>query len=137
VAQVLQEIGINAAAEQRVIEVWNKADLLSAEERERLAGLAERERSGIKPVLVSAATGEGVDALLQTIERHLAAGRPSFLVILDPSDGASLNWLYEQAEILERRSDPEGQILASIRIAPEKEPRFLKRFPGARRLPSR
>ena len=55
----------------------------------------------------------------------------------EPADGSSMNWLYEQAEILERRTDQEGRTLASVRIAPEKEPRFLQRFPGARRLPSR
>ena len=83
-------------------------------------------------MLVSAVTGEGVDTLLGRIEQHLAAGRPSYLVILEPADGSSMNWLYEQAEILERRTDQEGRTLASVRIAPEKEPRFLQRFPGAR-----
>ncbi|MFL5121324.1 MAG: GTPase HflX [Microvirga sp.] len=136
VTQVLREIGIDPGQERRIIEIWNKADLLSAEERTRLAALAAR-RDGNRPVLVSAVTGEGVDTLLARIEQHLAAGRPSYLVILEPADGSSMNWLYEQAEILERRTDQEGRTLASVRIAPEKEPRFLQRFPGARRLPSR
>ncbi|MFL4975947.1 MAG: GTPase HflX [Microvirga sp.] len=136
VTQVLREIGIDPGQERRIIEIWNKADLLSAEERTRLAALAVR-REGNRPVLVSAVTGEGVDTLLGRIEQHLAAGRPSYLVILEPADGSSMNWLYEQAEILERRTDQEGRTLASVRIAPEKEPRFLQRFPGARRLPSR
>jgi GTP-binding protein HflX len=136
VAQVLREIGIEASEERRIIEVWNKADLLSPEERERLAGLAAR-RDGNRPVLVSALTGEGIDTLLAAIEQHLSAGRPSYLVILDPADGAALNWLYEEAEILERRADAESRILVSARIAPEKEPRLLQRFPGARRLPGR
>src|SRR5215210_4081496 len=136
VTQVLREIGIDAAQERRIIEIWNKADLLSADERSRLAALAER-REGQRPVLVSALTGEGIDTLLGRIEQHLAAGRPSYLVILEPADGSSMNWLYEQAEILERRTDQVGRTLVSVRIAPEKEPRFLQRFPGARRLPSR
>jgi GTPase len=136
VAAVLREIGIAEAQERRLIEVWNKADLLSDADRARLAALAER-REGNRPVLVSARTGEGIGALLGRIEQHLAAGRPSYLVIVEPSGGASLNWLYEQAEILERRADPDGRTLVSVRIAPEKEPRFLQRFPGARRLPSR
>jgi GTPase len=137
VAQVLREIGIDATAERRFVEVWNKADLLSAEERERLAALAARDGRGARPVLVSALTGQGIDALLIRIEQHLAAGRPSYLVTLDPAEGASLNWLYEQAEILERRTDADGRTLVSVRIASEKEPRFLQRFPGARRLASR
>jgi GTP-binding protein HflX len=137
VAQVLREIGIDASGERRVIEVWNKADLLSPDERERLAALTARERGGVQPVLVSALTGEGIDALLAVIERHLSAGRPSYIVTLDASDGAGLNWLYEQAEILERRTDPEGRTIASVRIAPDKEPRLLQRVPAARRAPWR
>ena len=72
-------------------------------------------------------------------DRGAPCARPAvaILVILEPADGSELNWLYEQAEILERRTDQEGRTLASVRIAPEKEPRFLQRFPGARRLPSR
>jgi len=85
-------------------------------------------------VLVSALTGEGIDALLSVIERRLASERSSFMVSLDPSDGASLNWLYEEAEILDRRTDPENRILVAVRIAPEKEPRLRQRFPGARKL---
>jgi GTPase len=137
VAQVLREIGIDPAEERRAIEVWNKADLLGAEERERLEGLSARARDGVRPVLVSALTGEGIDTLLSVIEDRVAAGRPSFLVGLDPADGRSLNWLYEQAEILDRRTDAEGRILVSARVAPEKEPRLLQRFPSARRLPAR
>ena len=38
-------------------------------------------------MLVSAVTGEGVDTLLGAIEQHLAAGRPSYLVTLEPADG--------------------------------------------------
>jgi GTP-binding protein HflX len=136
VAEVLREIGIDPGKERRIIEVWNKADLLSEEERTRLQGLASR-REGNRPVLVSALTGEGIGTLLGVIEQHLATGRPSYFVILDPSDGAALNWLYEEAEILDRRSDAESRILVSARIAPEKEPRLLQRFPGARRLPGR
>lgn len=136
VSEVLREIGINVESEGRVVEVWNKADLLAPEERERLVALASRSLSAHKPVLVSAATGEGIDTLLSTIERRLAAERSSFIVSLEPSDGASLNWLYEQAEILDRRTDAENRIIVAVRVGPEKEGRLLDRFPGARRLTS-
>ena len=136
VTQVLREIGIDPGQERRIIEVWNKVDLLSADERTRLAALAAR-REGNRPVLVSAVTGEGVDTLLAT-DRAAPCRRPAVLSRHSRARRrASLNWLYEQAEILERRTDQEGRTLASVRIAPEKEPRFLQRFPGARRLPSR
>jgi GTP-binding protein HflX len=137
VEDVLRQLGVEAEQGNRVIEVWNKIDRLDDEARERIGNLADRQPLEQRPVLVSALTGEGIDTLLATIEQNLSAGRPSYLVTLEPSEGASLNWLYEQAEILERRTDAEGRILASARISREKEPRFLQRFPSARRLPSR
>jgi len=50
------------------IEVLNKIDLLDAHERE---GLAEREQHRHPEVTVSAQTGEGMEALLEAIDRVL------------------------------------------------------------------
>ena len=133
VTRVLQELGLDEASQVRLIEVWNKADLLGEQERERLAQLAQR-GEGSKPVLVSALGGEGVDTLLAAVERHVARDRPTFAVHLDPADGAGLSWLYENAEMLDRRTDEGGGIRAVVRVAREKEARFLHRYSGARRL---
>jgi GTP-binding protein HflX len=132
VGHILTDLGIDPGDEDRLIEVWNKADLLPPDERERLLNAAER--SERRPVLVSALTGEGMDQLLAGIEARIAQGRPTFEVSVDPSDGQGLNWLYEQAEVLERRADDQGNPVLRVRIAPEKEPRLLNRFAAARRV---
>jgi GTP-binding protein HflX len=75
-----------------------------------------------------------MDHLLAGIEARIAQGRPTFEVWVDPSDGQGLNWLYEQAEVLERTADEQGNPMLRVRIAPEKEPRLLKRFAAARRV---
>jgi GTPase len=134
VQRVLRDLGINAEDRQRVIEVWNKSDLLAPEERERLAATVERVPADERPVLASAITGHGLDTLLKAIELRISKGRPSFQVILDPAEGQGLNWLYEQAEVLDRRTDGEGRLHLVVRIAPEKEPRLRARFPIARRI---
>src|SRR3954465_12911960 len=90
-------------------------------------------RRGARAVLVSAAAGEGVDELLKAIERRIARGRPTFAVTVDPADGRGLSWLHREAEVLDRRTDDAGRIIVVARIAPEKEPRLLNRFSGARR----
>ncbi|MCE4225463.1 GTPase HflX [Methylobacterium sp. C25] len=132
VDEVLRELGIEANAD-RVIEVWNKADLLHEGERTRLANLG-RQSGGAAPVLVSALTGEGLEALSARIEARIAKARSTFAVELGPEEGAALNWLYENAEVLDRKSEEGGTMHLAIRIAPEKEPRFLNRFEGARRI---
>ncbi|WP_457108070.1 GTPase HflX [Methylobacterium sp. P5_C11] len=138
VGEVLRELGIETSAD-RIIEVWNKADLLDDAERTRLLNLsgqakARNDRDSAAPVLVSAVTGEGLAALSARIEARIGRNRASFAVALPPEDGAALNWLYENAEILDRRSEADGTLHLAVRIAPEKEPRFLNRFAAARRL---
>jgi len=133
---VLRELGIEADP-NRLIEVWNKADLLDEDERTRLLNLSAQgrnDRDSATPILVSALTGEGLSTLESRIEARIARRRTTFAVTLPPEDGASLNWLYENAEVLDRRSEESGTIHLAIRIAPEKEPRFLNRFEAARRI---
>ena len=137
VATVLRELGIEGRAD-RIIEVWNKADLLDEAERVRLANVSGVQGGALggasAPVLVSALTGEGLSALAERIEVRIARARSTFAVTLPPEDGAALNWLYENAEVLDREAEEGGTLHLAIRIAPEKEPRFLNRFETARRI---
>ena len=131
---VLRQLGIDPGDRTRMIEVWNKADLLTAPERERLAAIVSRLPAATRPSLVSAAIGEGTDDLLAGIEARVTANRASFEIAVDPQDGAGLHWLYEEAEVIRREEGEGGTILLLARIAPEKEPRLLSRFPKAHRV---
>ncbi|HEY8565292.1 MAG TPA: GTPase HflX [Beijerinckiaceae bacterium] len=133
VQQVLREIGIEPGPERHIIEVWNKSDLLADEERDRLATLSAGMPPNERPALISSVSGEGTDALLRRIEAVIGADRPVYIVTIEPAEGEALSWLHREAEVLERRTDEDGRVHASIRVAHEKEPRFLSRFPGARR----
>jgi GTPase len=135
VKAVLHDLGLKDDAKKPMIEVWNKADLLDEETHQRLIGLSANVHQQDAPrALVSALTGEGVPQLLQQIERSVGKDRPVFRLTLELDQGHHLNWLYEQAEILERRHDEEGRSLIVARLSLDKEPRFMQRFPSARRL---
>lgn len=134
VAQVLRDLGIDADDKRRVIEVWNKADLLTGVDRERLATTAHRTGEESRPILISALTGEGVPELLETIEHHLALGRLTYEVRIAPEDGQGLAWLHENTEILNRETLDNGETLVRVRLVSAKEPRFLNRFTQARVL---
>ncbi len=62
VEDVLRELGIEPD-DARFIEVWNKIDRLDADARASLANIAERRPAEQRPVLTSAVSGEGIDAL--------------------------------------------------------------------------
>ena len=133
VEHILADLGIDAGDETRIVEVWNKLDLLDADQRSAAFNAAGRQAQGRRPFVVSAATGEGIDALLAGIEERLCAGHTRMRVTVAPSDGAGLHWLYENSEILGRSSDAEGAIHLDLRIAPDRLERLYRRFPAAQR----
>jgi GTP-binding protein HflX len=114
VEKVLEELGI-APSDRRLIEVWNKIDRLDAEGRARLANLAERQTAERRPVLVSALSGEGVEALTGAVEARLGESRQTLHLVLDPADGAGLSWLYRHAEVLSRKMREDGQMAVDVR----------------------
>lgn len=135
VQNVLRQLGIDPDDHSRIIEVWNKADLLAPDEHDRLLTLVgERADPDEKPCVVSALTGEGADTLLSAIEGRMARGRSTFLVAVPVGDGSGLNWLYEEAEVIGREPGEDGVVQVTARVAPEKEARLRHRFPDARKL---
>ncbi len=100
---VLRQLGIDPDAGARILEVWNKIDRFDPEERNNLRNIAAR-RSPDRPcLLVSAATGEGVEELLAAIEERLAKTRMTLDLSIDASDGAGISWLHRNAEVLEKK----------------------------------
>jgi GTP-binding protein HflX len=134
VVAILRDLGIETDSHERVIEVWNKADQLDEAEKTRLMGLSAQRPVAERPVLVSALTGEGIEGLKRAVESRLSSERPVYHLAIAPEDGAGLSWLYEEAEVLDRREDEDGRTLLAVRVATEKEPRFLRRFPAARKM---
>ena len=124
VAAVLDQIGVADRAD-RVVEAWNKVDLLDADARAALA--QEQEGGASAPLAISAATGEGIDHLLAAIEDRLARGRSEVELTLDASDGQGLHWLYEHAEVMSRR-DEEDRLRLTVRVPPDQIERLKRRF---------
>jgi GTPase len=131
VEKILAELDVNPHDHDRLIEVWNKADLAAPEEQIRLRGAAARRPAIERACVVSAVTGEGLDDLLLAIETRLARGRPVLNVALEAGDGEGQAWLYAHAEVLSHSSDDSGRAFFKIRVAPEQRQRILRRFPGA------
>jgi GTPase len=131
VEKILHELGIEpheANHTRSLIEVWNKIDRLDNAARERVANIAERRAPADRPVLVSAATGEGIETLAKVIETRLAAGREVIELRLDPADGAGVSWLHRHTEVLQKSIDENGIIAMTVRADPDKAARLRARF---------
>ncbi len=119
VAAVLRELGVDPdRAEPNILDVWNKIDRVAPEPRlilEHDAGRAPR-----PTVLVSAATGEGVEALLSAIDQRAGARDVVVDVALPPHEGRLLSWLYQNGDVLTRAADESGTVSCRVRLDPAK-----------------
>jgi len=125
VNRVLAELGIDELRRSRIIEVWNKLDLLPPEDRAAREAQAHR-----KPgcVLVSAITGEGLPPLLELIEGRLGAEDTVYEILLSPEDGQGQAWLHDRGEVLSRRNYQDGRVLMKVRLAADKAGQASARF---------
>jgi GTP-binding protein HflX len=131
VQEVLKALGIDEARRDRVIEVWNKVDILDPAARAGLDNTAARVAPDHQPILVSALTGEGIDTLLAAIEARLAETRIVLDLVLEGTDGAGLSWLHRNTEVIARTTRDDGRLAVSVRADPAKAGQVRARFAGA------
>jgi GTPase len=120
VERVLAEIG----AEAPRVEAWNKLDALDAEQR----GLVEADAVRRDDVaLISALTGEGVEAFTRFVSARLTGGNRLRHVELPAGDGAAAAWLHEHGEVVERRTLGCDRIALDVRLSDRDWDRFQAR----------
>jgi GTPase len=113
VLNVLIDLGLDEPTEDGVVEAMNKIDLLDPTARARLGG---QQLSNSQSVALSAATGEGCDALLELIDRRLETEARVVRLEIPHTDGKTLAWVYDRGEVLGRRDDNEAAHL-SVRLS--------------------
>ena len=110
VLEVLQELGViegeGAESAMPILELWNKWDLVDDERREELSGIAE---SDDNVVPLSAATGFGVDALVQRLGELLTKGARRHVITLPASAGHKIAWLHSHGQVLGEQEAGEDQ----------------------------
>ncbi|MBA5776586.1 GTPase HflX [Stappia sp. F7233] len=126
VAETLRLLGIEEGGDERIIEVWNKIDLVDPVRREAL--LSDNARAE-GPIAVSAVSGDGIAALLARIEDRVAEDRVVYSLSLPLAEGETLAWLYRAAEVLERR-DGEATSMLTVRVPEKQRERFMQRCGG-------
>jgi GTPase len=133
VVKVLEELDI-APEDARLIEIWNKIDLLDSAGRARIVNVAAREPADRQPVLLSALSGEGFDRLAIAIEARLSLRRVLLDLALDPADGAGVSWLYRNTEVLAKAMRDDGKLALTVRVDPAKAELVQSKFGKAEGL---
>ena len=119
VEQVLRELGLEERL-SKIIEVWNKLDLVDPGRRTLFLGQAARSEG---QVAISAKTGEGCERVLALIDAGISSQSELRRLRLRHGEGAAIAWLYANGDVLERRDDEEFAHI-TVRLGPAQSARF-------------
>ncbi len=131
VLKVLGELGLigeeGGEPGARIIEVWNKWDVLDPERAEDL-----REQIAAHPdevvMPLSALTGEGCEALLERTGELLTTNAKLHQFVIPAGDGQRLAWLHAHGEVVAESEGEEGADGPLRRVAVRLTPRELGRY---------
>lgn len=116
VYSVLSQLGVEEDGRKKVIEVWNKVDLLDPE---ALKTMQDVKSETSQQILVSAVTGFGTDKLLEKVEDIIADSDSVIDIVLPVDRLGRLPWVYENAHIIERKDLETGAVSMKIRAGRE------------------
>ena len=136
VEAVLHQLDLeDRMAKGDVIEALNKIDLLDDEARQRLEVVAATGAERRRAFAISAATGEGVEALLRAIGERLSALDQAMEVDVPLADGATIAWLYRHGEVRARR-DADDIAHFTVALDAEAKARLAARLEHGLRQPT-
>ncbi|MEP3420723.1 MAG: GTPase HflX [Erythrobacter sp.] len=114
----------SGASEIPILEIWNKADLISEEQVDELRDAA----SGHDAVLISAVTGKGVDDFAAKIAEMLTAKASEVSVTLPVTDGRRIAWLHAHGDVLQDEDAGEGDEGPLRRLTVRLNPKELGQY---------
>lgn len=130
VNNVLRSLGLDPELEStKLIEVWNKVDLLDEAARCELENAASR--ANHKAIVLSAHSGQGMAALLAVLDEQLGRDEELLTITVPASAGALVNWLHEYTEVLSRRPKEDGQITYNLRLSKDRKGQLFAKLSAA------
>lgn len=121
VESILASLGVERNDRKRVFEVWNKIDLLDESAREAAfvlaaSGVVAKNNDEVKPVAISAFTGEGVAQLLDRIEKRIYGDLQAIDIILGVEELSLLDWIYQSASHIRRENREDGSVRIQAKV---------------------
>lgn len=111
-----------------VINVWNKSDQLSEDDREGFQARFNRS-DDVSDVMVSARSGDGLEFLKSEIKSLLYRDEGVFTVSFLPSNGQAWSWLHKNGDVLnisDKNSD--DRMILTVRLTVADKGRCLSLF---------
>ncbi|WOI52345.1 GTPase HflX [Parvularcula sp. LCG005] len=136
VLSVLKQIGVQDGDGQQVIEVWNKIDMIDADERVNLMAISKlrtetSDASLDEPVIVpvSAVSGQNVEQLYAAIDALLTQDYNAYAVIIGDQDGAAEAWLHAHGDVVSTAdADEDNARSLTVRLSEKSAGQFRSKF---------
>ena len=134
VCTILSSLGVNGPQDDgegdapfaiSQIEIWNKIDTADSDGRAAIEEMAAR-RSDV--AVISAVTGENVEAARVLMAAQLTALHKVQRIYLGYQDGEAAAWLHARGEVLADEPEDEGHVL-TVRLDPADSARFERLWP--------
>ncbi|WP_336294796.1 GTPase HflX [Bartonella sp. CB169] len=108
VLDVLLSLGIDINNTKRIMEVWNKIDIL---DEHALNVLQTSAKTRLNPaVMVSALTGDGLDQLLIAIEKSIFGEMQNVECLLRPHEMSLIGWFYKNSAQIVQEGHDDGSV---------------------------
>lgn len=122
VEQILRELGVEMEGEEGapIIEAWNKVDLIDPDDPD---GVQLPQHIPDNVCLISAATGQGVDQLIEMITETLSRNHKTETISLPLSDGKRVAWLHENGRVIES-GQSDGNLILTVQMSNRNWGRF-------------
>ena len=108
------------------VEIWNKVDLLSTEEKAEIADRVDH--SSVPTLPVSAITGQGIDGLRIWLSERINAGNLLREIQVDAANGAALAWLHANGSLKKLDCDDAEYQSLKVSLSVENWGRFEQQF---------
>ncbi len=124
VIEILKDMEIDYDNDPRIVEIYNKADVLSRDEAEEIERLTQHTAQSC---MLSAVKGTGLEKLEAVMSEHISRTQQELNLPVPIENGAAMAWLYQNAQILDRKEN-EDKIIFKVRITPAKYGKFKQLF---------
>jgi GTP-binding protein HflX len=130
VEEVLEQLGAGEDAGQRVLEVWNKADQLDADDLAvaRLKAAHAASEGETPAVVISARSGLGVADLVAQIDAVVTEDARLYEAHIAPGDGRARAWLHQHGDVIEETSGEAGDLDVTVRLSALAAGRYERTF---------
>ncbi|MCF6315132.1 MAG: GTPase HflX [Marinosulfonomonas sp.] len=106
VATILEQLGM--AEDAPMIEVWNKLDLLPADDQAAMQQKATRHEDKFA---ISSITGQGLDELLDAISANLTDPKTARELLIPYADGRKRAWLFQEGLVTGEDQNEDGFVV--------------------------